>query len=99
MTLASPWRGVCAEATYLQAESFGESAGFLALLRGSHSKAAGHATTSGFAFPPYDVGLGRTLSEVVESERKLNAPKSDASRIRPRVAGGYAPSVAVCNPQ
>src|SRR5262249_12811622 len=29
---------------------------------------------SGFAFPPYDVGLGRTLSGVVEPECKLNAP-------------------------
>src|SRR5262249_19668751 len=29
---------------------------------------------SGLAFPPYDVGLGRTLSGVVESERRLNAP-------------------------
>jgi hypothetical protein len=98
MTLANPWRGVCTEATYLAAESFGESTGFLAVAAWLTQQSRQSCHNQRLCLFPMRCRLGNKAFLGRRTRVQAKRPEFDAGSIRLRPVARYAPSVAVPQP-
>ena len=90
MTLANPWRGVCTEATYLAAESFGESTGFLAVAAWLTQQSRQSCHNQRLCLFPMRCRLGTKAFLGRRTRVQAKRPEFDAGSIRLRPVARYA---------